>query len=101
MTNADEAREALETTLDTRPAGLVVDLAVQFIASSGLAVLVEISQRAEQDGIGFAVAAADRAARRPLVLTSMDQIFDLYESAPDAVEALRQAQPDTALGSSY
>lgn len=48
ITNADQARAAVEAQMNTHPHGIVVYLAVGFFASTGLSMLAEANQRARQ-----------------------------------------------------
>ncbi|WP_434441682.1 STAS domain-containing protein [Lentzea sp. E54] len=89
ITNAGRARTALEEQLNSHPVGIVVYLAVGFLASTGLSLLGEANQRAEQAGIGFAVVATAHSARRSLLATGMDRVLQLHETVPHAIEALR------------
>ena len=58
---------------------LVIDLTgVRFLASSGLAVLIQAAHRAEQRGARLRLVVATRAVRRPLEITGTDQLFDLH-----------------------
>ncbi|HEX8867287.1 MAG TPA: STAS domain-containing protein [Lentzea sp.] len=95
MTNAAQMRIAVEAELDRRPVGIVVHLAVEFLASAGLSVLVESNQRAQRAGIGFAVVATASAARRPLTAVGLDQVLPVHDAVADAVEALREASVTT------
>ena len=100
ITNAAQARTALEEQLNHHPIGIVVCLAVGFLASTGLALLGAAHRRAHQSGIGFAVVAASHSARRSLLVAGMDRVLLLHESVPHAVETLRTAsvteRPDLA-----
>ncbi|HEX7303837.1 STAS domain-containing protein [Lentzea sp.] len=89
LVNAEEVRAALQARLDARPAGLVVDLAVEFLGSPGLAVLVEIDRDAARQEVPFGVVASTRAAALPLVLTGLDDALRVFGSAPEAVRSLR------------
>jgi anti-anti-sigma factor len=75
MTNADHMRAAIEEQLNRHPVGIVVYLAVDFLASSGLSILVECNRRAQQTGIGFAVVATATAARCPITAIGLDQCW--------------------------
>jgi anti-anti-sigma factor len=101
ITNVDQARTAIEAQLNNYPVGIVVYLAVGFLASTGLSMLGAANQRAKQAGIGFAVVATERPARRSLLATGLDQVLLMHETVPHAVEALRGAstvqKPDLAL----
>ena len=71
------AAKELVTSLDER---LVVDMTgVTFLASSGLAVLIQTAHRAEDRGIRLRLVAATRAVLRPLEVTATDRLFELCE----------------------
>ncbi|ANZ41665.1 hypothetical protein BBK82_42675 [Lentzea guizhouensis] len=91
ITNSNRARLAIEAQLNNYPIGIVVYLAVGFLASTGLSLLGEAHRRAKLAGIGFAVVATERPARRTLLVAGMDRVLPLYETVPHAVEALRKA----------
>lgn len=63
---------------------LVIDLTgVTFLASSGLAVLIQAAHRAEErpggrSGARLRLVATSRAVQRPLEITGSDQLFDVY-----------------------
>jgi anti-sigma B factor antagonist len=71
---------AATTDLVTGPdETLVIDLTgVRFLASSGLAVLIQAAQGAEERGARLRLVVATRAVRRPLEITGTDQLFDMY-----------------------
>jgi len=76
----------------------VIDLTeVTFLASEGLRllatankrfVLATASKRFGESG-GFAVIAAAPATIRPIELTDLDEVFDVYLSLDDALAAMR------------
>src|ERR1700754_723024 len=71
------AAKELVSSLDER---LVVDMTgVTFLASSGLAVLIQTAHRAEDRGIRLRLVAATRAVLRPLEVTATDRLFELCE----------------------
>jgi anti-anti-sigma factor len=77
----------LHSELDEGPRSLVVDLSgVDFLASAGLAMLLELHQHASRVGGALVVVAAHRAVLRPLRSTGMGSLFDLR---PDLDSALR------------
>lgn len=58
---------------------LVADLSeVSFLASSGLAALIQAAHRAADSGRTLRLVVANRAVRRPLEITGTDQLFDLH-----------------------
>jgi anti-sigma B factor antagonist len=59
---------------------LVLDLdAVNFLASSGLAVLIRAAHRAAERELRLRLVTSGRAVRRPLEITGSDRLFDLYD----------------------
>ncbi|MFE9751376.1 STAS domain-containing protein [Saccharothrix saharensis] len=67
---------------------LVLDLSgVSFLGSAGLAVLVEASQQAKRHDAGFRVVAVERAVTRPLAATGLGEVFSVFESVQQALEA--------------
>lgn len=86
---APELETALRELLEgldqpgTRP---VVDLSgVTFLASSGLAVLIQAAHRAGADARTLHLVVSSRAVLRPLEVTGSDQLFTLH---PDLNAAL-------------
>ena len=81
---------AIEEALIPRPTGLVIDLtAVGFLASAGLQALVATHNNVSETA-QFAVVANSAATSRPIQLTGLDQVFDLF---PTLDEALAAVQP--------
>ncbi|MEU4742999.1 STAS domain-containing protein [Actinosynnema sp. NPDC023658] len=69
---------------------LVLDMSgVSFLGSAGLAVLVEASQQAQRRGAEFRVVAVERAVTRPLAATGLGEVFSIFESVEQALEAGR------------
>lgn len=63
------------------PRLLVLDLGrVDFLGSSGLAVLVELRSAAQQRDIGLRLVTTSRAVLRPLVVTGLIELFDINEN---------------------
>jgi anti-anti-sigma factor len=74
--------------LDLKPKALVVDLSgVGFLASAGLQSLVATHERVSKDA-GFAVVADGPATSRPIQLTGLDQVLNLYPTMAQALAAL-------------
>jgi anti-sigma B factor antagonist len=82
-------REKLTGAIEGVPRHLVIDLsAVQFLASIGLNVLVEILAAQEAANRHLALVVNDnRAVTHPLQTTGLDQVFDVYAEVSAAVEA--------------
>ncbi|MEU3642460.1 STAS domain-containing protein [Lentzea sp. NPDC034063] len=91
MINAQHTRSVLQSQLDARPEILIVDLALDFLGSAGLATLFEAHTRAEQDDVGFAVVAAEHVPRHALEVSGLDHAFAVFDTVADAFEALRSS----------
>ncbi|MGH3928971.1 MAG: STAS domain-containing protein [Pseudonocardiaceae bacterium] len=64
------------------PRLLVLDLRrVDFLGSSGLAVLIELRTEAQRRGIGLRLVVTSRAVLRPLVATGLITLFDVDDTA--------------------
>lgn len=58
----------------------VIDLSeVTFLASGGLATLIQAAQLVGERGHRLRLVVTTRAVRRPLQLTGSDQLFDMFE----------------------
>lgn len=89
MATAPALQTAIENALAGRPTTLVLDLsAVTFLASAGMAALVTAKKLAGQT-TRVAVVADGPATSRQLKLTTLDQVFELYQTLGDALQALR------------
>lgn len=76
---------ALGRLLDEPADVLVADLTgITFLASSGLAVLIQAASRAEGTGRRLRLVASGRQVRRPLEITGTDQLFDVYDDRASA-----------------
>lgn len=82
IASAPELREQLLVLLDRRtPSCLIVDLAeLDFIDSSGAAVLVNTDRRARLLGCTLALVAPQAAVSRVLQISGLDQHFVIFES---------------------
>ncbi|MCG8925622.1 STAS domain-containing protein [Lentzea sp. CC55] len=86
-----EIRSALFSCMASRAAALVVDLDdVGFFGSIGIAVLLEIRQRADQMGMRFAVVAGRRTVARPIRLTDTQDLLRVQRTREDALAAVRR-----------
>ncbi|ULN43575.1 STAS domain-containing protein [Mycolicibacterium crocinum] len=80
--------QVLTSTLEQRPAALVVDLTdLNFLGSAGMQVLVDAYEAATPD-IGFAVVADGPGTSRPLKLIGLTEIFDVVPTLQGAVDRL-------------
>ncbi|MEU7481552.1 STAS domain-containing protein [Lentzea sp. NPDC042327] len=90
MVSVDEVGAELFEHLDKRPAGMVVELAVDFMGSSALSVLLKLHARAQSDGVGFAIVAAQAAAQRPLMASALSQVLPMAQSTEEALKMVRK-----------
>lgn len=88
MTSAPLLEQEALALLDTDISGLIVDLSgVDFLASMGIALLVELSKRAA-DNTGFAVVAHGSATARPLELLGLGEVLAIHPKLDDALVGL-------------
>jgi anti-sigma B factor antagonist len=87
MMTTPRLRSYLLEQLDRTESRLVIDLRqVGFLGSSGLAVLVEILEQADERGIGLRLVCDSREVVRPLTATGLTHLFDIYHD-PEAALA--------------
>ncbi|ROP41807.1 anti-sigma factor antagonist [Saccharothrix texasensis] len=94
MGTVDAVRQEVLVWLDTTTSASVIDLsAVRFLASHGLALLVEATQHAERCGTTFVLVAGHRAVLRPLQATGLIPVFTIHSDVDRAVAEVRGAAP--------
>jgi anti-sigma B factor antagonist len=90
MTSSEPVRRALLAVLDATTSALVLDLSgVTFLASSGLALIVEAAGYVDQRGISLVVVAGQRVVLRPLQVTNLDELLTIHTDLDQALAALR------------
>ena len=86
---APQLAEAIEAGLAESPTALIVDLLeVGFLASAGMAVLVDGQRASIQLEKRFGVVADGPITSRPMVLTGLDQILSLYPNLEAALSGM-------------
>lgn len=81
-------RAKLTDAINVAPSHLVIDLSgVQFLASIGLSILVEILAAQEAAGRHLAVVVDNHAVNHVLQTTGLDQVLDLHATLVTAVTA--------------
>ena len=89
IATAQQFEKAIDDVLADDPQTLVIDLTeVTLLASVGLRLLATANKRFGESG-GFAVVAGAPATIRPIGLTEINKVFDLYLSLDDALAAMR------------
>jgi anti-anti-sigma factor len=87
MLTAPQLRDAVQSALGQSPAGLIVDLtAVDFLGSAGMQVLMEAHNQTNGTETRFAVVADGPATSRPLKITGIADLIDLYSTLDVALE---------------
>ena len=79
---------SLEAMIRDKPPRIVVDLSrVNYVDSSGLAVLVEAMQNVEEYGGKFALAGLQESVRSIFETARLDQVFLIYPHVDAALAA--------------
>jgi anti-anti-sigma factor len=87
LATAPQLTEVAVAILDRRPRMMVVDMSrVSFLASAGLAALVELQRRSAAD-VAFRVVAAGSTVVRPLTLSGLDTLITVRPTLTDALAA--------------
>lgn len=89
MLTAPQLRDAVQGALDKKPTGLIVDLlGLEFLGSAGMQVLLETQSQALE--IPFAVVADGRATSRPLKITGVTDVVDVFSTLDAALANFRE-----------
>ena len=97
MSTAPQFEKAIDDVLSDHPPTLVIDLTeVTFLGTVGLRLLATANTRfvlatadKPAESGGFAVVAAAPATMRPIELTDLTEVFDVYTSLDGALAAVR------------
>ncbi|SES08135.1 anti-anti-sigma factor [Lentzea xinjiangensis] len=92
MVSVDAVGTALFDHVGKDPAGLVVELAVDFMGSSALSMLLELYGRAQREGVGFAIVANQVAAVRPMMASALSQVLPVCQSVDEAFTLIQKQQ---------
>jgi anti-sigma B factor antagonist len=87
LATAPQLTEVAVAILERRPRMLVVDMSrVSFLASAGLAALVELRRRTGEE-LALRVVAAGSTVVRPLTLSGLDTLITVRPTLTDALAA--------------
>jgi anti-sigma B factor antagonist len=87
MLTAPQLRDAVQSALSKSPTGLIVDLTqVNFLGSAGMQVLMEAHNQTDGTETRFAVVADGAATSRPLKITGITDLIDLFSTLDVALE---------------
>lgn len=90
MLTAPALEAAIRTAHDKNPTGLIVDLTdVEFLSSAGMHVLIT-THEAITPGTRFAVVAEGPGTSRPLKITGLTDLIDLYSTLDAALNAFAE-----------
>ncbi|MFT7837980.1 STAS domain-containing protein [Saccharothrix sp. BKS2] len=91
-----DVRQQLFACLEDDPSALIVDLGgVVLFGSLGIAVLMEVHERAYETGVGFAVVARQRTVVDPMRVTEVDVLLTLRPTVDEALTAVRARSGQT------
>ena len=77
--------DTVQSVLSKRPVALIIDLMdVEFLASAGMAALVEAHNKAVPD-VEFAVVADGPSTSRPMKIIGLTELIDMYSSLAQAL----------------
>jgi anti-sigma B factor antagonist len=86
MLTAPLLAEEIGSQLAVGPRAVIIDLtAVSFLGSSGLFVLVQAKEAASRDGVSLSIVADSQAVLRPLEITGMVRLIEIFDSFPEAL----------------
>jgi anti-sigma B factor antagonist len=92
VTQATAFREALTGVADSRPFGLIIDLAgITYIDSSALAVLIATNKHCRADNVRLILASLSDKARVVIELSRLDKVFTIAADVHAAVEVINSA----------
>ena len=83
------AQLVLAPLQDSPPNGLIFDLSqVDYVGSVFLSFLLRCHKRVKEHGSEVVVAGASKRARELLHMTALDTLWAMYDTRPEAIEAL-------------
>jgi anti-anti-sigma factor len=98
MATAPQLDEAVQAALAKKPAGLIVDLlGLTFLASAGMQLLIEICDQVTPS-IRFAVVADGPATSRPMKITGVTDVVDVFSTRDVALNSFSECnRPDSGI----
>jgi anti-sigma B factor antagonist len=86
MLTSPQLRTAVLAALADGPRAVVLALdSVTFLGTSGLAVLIEVREAAQQAGVDLRLACTGRRVLRPLSIAGLVPMFDVRDTVDDAL----------------
>ena len=88
LSNASRLRQHIIEQVEQGNYNLAVDLgAVDFMDSSGLAVLISGLRRTKEHQGSLVLVAPTPSVKRVLSITGLDKVFPIYDTVEDATQA--------------
>ena len=85
-----EFRSTISNLLDADKVNIVLDLSnLSYINSSGLGILINLLKTAQRRGGDIKLANLQGEIRELFSITSLDQVFGIYSSVEEAIEAFK------------
>jgi anti-anti-sigma factor len=92
LASAAAVKDAIAEVLAEDPPSLIIDLlGVQFLASTGVGILVAAREKFV-DGDRFSVVAQGRMTRRIIQLLALDSVLSVQETVEEALSAAKTRQ---------
>lgn len=89
MLTSPQLRSAVLAALADTPGTVVLALdSVTFLGTSGLAVLIEVREAAQQAGVSLRLACTGRRVLRPLSIAGLVPMFEVRDTVEDALSAV-------------
>jgi anti-sigma B factor antagonist len=92
MVSVDRIGAVLSDQVNATPLGLVVDLDVTFLASSGLSMLLKLRRRAARRGVEFTVVPTSKPAERCMTLSGLGQLIPMTDSLDNALALVQRTR---------
>lgn len=90
--NATDAESALMELLDQGKHSLLLDFSgVDYIASSGLRVLLKLAQRMKNEGGNLRLCSANDSVNNVFRISGFDKILEIHESKQQALQGFGEA----------
>ncbi|MPZ64530.1 MAG: anti-sigma factor antagonist [Pseudonocardiaceae bacterium] len=89
MVTTPPLRDCVQEQIGEQPGVLVLDLSgVNFLGSSGLAVLVETLEECRAQEIGLRLVCSSREVVRPMEATGLTELFEVYSDLESAIASI-------------
>jgi anti-anti-sigma factor len=85
LNTSDHFAQTIQQAVGPCPPVLVLDMTgVSFMSLTGLAVLIATEHQTREAGVELRLAASQRAVLRPIQISGLTEVFDIYPTVADA-----------------